>query len=49
MIVKHATPCGVASAATMTQSWKDAFATDIYSPFGGIVTFNREVPKDCVS
>ena len=46
VIVKHATPCGVASAATMLQSWKDAFATDIYSPFGGIVAFNREVPKD---
>jgi len=46
VIVKHATPCGVASASTMTQSWKDAFATDIYSPFGGIVAFNREVPKE---
>jgi phosphoribosylaminoimidazolecarboxamide formyltransferase/IMP cyclohydrolase len=46
VIVKHATPCGVASAATMLQSWKDAFATDIYSPFGGIVAFNREVPKE---
>ena len=46
VIVKHATPCGIASADTMLQSWKDAFATDIYSPYGGIVAFNREVPKE---
>jgi phosphoribosylaminoimidazolecarboxamide formyltransferase/IMP cyclohydrolase len=46
VIVKHATPCGVASAETMLQSWKDAFSTDIYSPFGGIVAFNREVPEE---
>jgi len=46
VIVKHATPCGIASAPTMLQGWKDAYATDIYSPFGGIVAFNREVPKE---
>jgi phosphoribosylaminoimidazolecarboxamide formyltransferase / IMP cyclohydrolase len=46
VIVKHATPCGVASAKTMLQAWKDAFATDIYSPFGGIVAFNRQVPAE---
>ncbi len=42
VIIKHATPCGIASAATCIQAWKDAFATDEDSPYGGIVAFNRE-------
>ncbi|MBN2066417.1 MAG: bifunctional phosphoribosylaminoimidazolecarboxamide formyltransferase/IMP cyclohydrolase [Candidatus Thermoplasmatota archaeon] len=46
VIIKHATPCGIASASTLLQAWKDAFATDVQSPFGGIVSFNREVDKD---
>ena len=45
-IIKHATPCGIASSNNLLQAWKDAYATDIYSPFGGIVAFNREVKKD---
>ncbi len=46
VIIKHATPCGIASATSLLQAWKDAYATDTYSPFGGIVAFNREVGKD---
>jgi len=46
VIVKHATPCGISSANNLLQAWKDAYATDTYSPFGGIVSFNREVGKD---
>jgi len=46
VIVKHATPCGIASASTLLQTWNDAYATDIYSPFGGIVAFNRELPEE---
>jgi len=46
VIVKHATPCGIASSGTMLQSWRDAFAADKDSPFGGIVAFNREVTVD---
>jgi len=46
VIIKHATPCGVASAKSLLQAWKDAYATDTYSPFGGIVSFNSEVGKD---
>jgi phosphoribosylaminoimidazolecarboxamide formyltransferase/IMP cyclohydrolase len=46
VIIKHATPCGIASAKDLFQAWKDAYATDTYSPFGGIVGFNREVGKD---
>jgi len=46
VIIKHATPCGIASANNLLQAWKNAYATDTYSPFGGIVSFNREVGKD---
>ncbi|HUS98713.1 MAG TPA: bifunctional phosphoribosylaminoimidazolecarboxamide formyltransferase/IMP cyclohydrolase [Candidatus Thermoplasmatota archaeon] len=46
VIIKHATPCGIASASSLLQAWNDAYATDIYSPFGGIVAFNRELQKD---
>lgn len=41
VIVKHATPCGIASTDNLLQAWKSAYATDIYSPFGGVVAFNR--------
>lgn len=46
VIIKHATPCGIASSNNLLQAWKDAYATDTYSPFGGIVSFNRVVEKD---
>jgi phosphoribosylaminoimidazolecarboxamide formyltransferase / IMP cyclohydrolase len=40
-IIKHATPCGVASAATLAEAWDLAFRCDPVSPFGGIVAVNR--------
>lgn len=43
VIVKHITPCGIASAGNLLQAWKDAYATDKKSPFGGIVAVNREI------
>jgi len=43
VIVKHATPSGIASAATLMESGKHAYETDVYSPFGGVVALNREV------
>ena len=46
VIVKHATPCGIASANSILQSWKDAYETDTYSPFGGVVSFNREINRE---
>ena len=46
VIIKHATPCGIASAKNLLKAWKDAYATDTYSPFGGIVCLNRVVDKD---
>ncbi len=46
VIVKHATPCGIASAPNLLQAWKDAYATDVDSPYGGIVALNRSLdPK----
>jgi len=46
VIIKHATPCGIASAKDLLTAWKDAYSTDTYSPFGGVISFNREVGKD---
>ncbi len=40
-IIKHANPCGVASAATPAEAWDLAFRCDPISPFGGIVAVNR--------
>ncbi|MEI9852975.1 MAG: bifunctional phosphoribosylaminoimidazolecarboxamide formyltransferase/IMP cyclohydrolase [Sphingomonas sp.] len=41
VIVKHANPCGVASADTLLQAYEAAFACDTVSAFGGIVAVNR--------
>ena len=41
VIVKHANPCGVASADTLIRAWNDALACDSVSAFGGIVATNR--------
>jgi phosphoribosylaminoimidazolecarboxamide formyltransferase/IMP cyclohydrolase len=46
VIIKHATPCGIASAPTLLHAWGDAFETDVNSPYGGIVAFNREVQEN---
>ena len=40
-IIKHANPCGVASAATLAEAWDRAFLCDPVSPYGGIVAVNR--------
>lgn len=42
VIVKHANPCGVATANDIHQAYQLAFATDPESAFGGILAFNRE-------
>ena len=43
VIVKHANPCGVATAADLKTAYDLAFATDPESAFGGIIAFNREL------
>jgi phosphoribosylaminoimidazolecarboxamide formyltransferase/IMP cyclohydrolase len=40
-IIKHANPCGVASAPTLSEAWDLAFRCDPVSPYGGIVAVNR--------
>ena len=40
-IIKHANPCGIASAATLADAWDLAFRCDPISPYGGIVAVNR--------
>ena len=41
VIVKHANPCGVASADTLLDAWNAALACDSVSAFGGIVATNQ--------
>jgi len=45
VIVKHANPCGVASAATIEQAYAEAFACDTVSAFGGIIALNRALDE----
>jgi phosphoribosylaminoimidazolecarboxamide formyltransferase/IMP cyclohydrolase len=42
-IIKHATPCGVASAPRLADAWDAAFRCDPVSPYGGIVAVNRKL------
>lgn len=43
VIVKHATPCGVAYGENLVQAYQKAFRTDPVSAFGGIVAVNQEL------
>ncbi len=45
-IIKHANPCGVASAATLGEAWDRALACDPVSAFGGIVAVNRALDAE---
>ena len=45
VIVKHANPCGVASAGTLLDAWKEALACDSVSAFGGIVATNQQLDE----
>jgi phosphoribosylaminoimidazolecarboxamide formyltransferase/IMP cyclohydrolase len=41
VIVKHANPCGVATADTLEEAYRAALACDSVSAFGGIIAANR--------
>ena len=43
VIVKHANPCGVATAATLTEAYDAALKCDDVSAFGGIIAVNRKL------
>jgi len=45
VIVKHANPCGVASADSLVEAYRAAFACDSVSAFGGIVAVNRPLDR----
>ncbi len=47
VIVKHANPCGVATATDVASAYGKAFSTDPTSAFGGIIAFNRGVDAAC--
>ncbi len=46
VIVKHANPCGVATAETPLSAYESAWRTDPTSAFGGIIAFNRPLDGD---
>jgi len=43
VIVKHANPCGVASADTIEEAYERALAADPVSAFGSVIVLNRAV------
>lgn len=43
VILKHNNPCGVAVAKTVDKAFKEAWACDKLSAFGGIIALNRKV------
>jgi phosphoribosylaminoimidazolecarboxamide formyltransferase / IMP cyclohydrolase len=42
-IVKHLSPCGIASAATLAEAYSAALASDPVSAYGGVVASNRNI------
>jgi phosphoribosylaminoimidazolecarboxamide formyltransferase/IMP cyclohydrolase len=45
VVVKHNTPCGVASDLSLEKAYRRARAVDETSAFGGIIALNREVDE----
>jgi len=45
-ILKHNTPCGVGGGASPLEAYRNAFATDPDSPFGGIIVSSRPFDVD---
>jgi phosphoribosylaminoimidazolecarboxamide formyltransferase/IMP cyclohydrolase len=45
VIVKHANPCGVATADTLTEAYTKALQCDSVSAFGGIIAVNRPLDE----
>ena len=49
VIVKHANPCGVATASSALEAYQLAYKTDPVSAFGGIITFNTRLDAKTAS
>lgn len=45
-IIKHANPCGVATADTLAAAYREAKACDPVSAFGGIIALNRPLDAE---
>ncbi len=45
VIVKHANPCGAATATSIDEAWHRAYDADPLSAFGGIVALNQTCTK----
>ena len=48
-IIKHANPCGVASAPSLSEAWDKALSCDSVSAFGGIVAMNQTLDATTAS
>ncbi|OGH70329.1 MAG: bifunctional phosphoribosylaminoimidazolecarboxamide formyltransferase/IMP cyclohydrolase [Candidatus Magasanikbacteria bacterium RIFCSPHIGHO2_02_FULL_51_14] len=46
VVVKHATPCGVASRYSITDAFRHAYEADALSAFGGVIAINRPCTKE---
>ncbi len=44
--IKHANPCGIATADTISDAFVNAYEGDPKSAFGGVIAFNRTCTKD---
>src|SRR6185369_9491234 len=49
VIVKHLTPCGIASGASITEAFPEALASDPVSAYGGVIAVNQPVDSDFVA
>ena len=47
-IIKHANPCGAASADTLAAAWDLALRCDPVSAFGGVIALNRRLDRATV-
>lgn len=48
-IIKHGTPCGLASAERIDRAWDLALAGDPQAAFGGVIVLNRTVDDEVAS
>ena len=46
VIVKHANPCGIATAGTPLEAYRRAYRSDPTSAFGGIIAINRPLDTE---
>ncbi len=45
VVVKHLTPCGIACAASITEAFPPALASDPVAAYGGVIAVNRQVDE----